>query len=134
MYSRQSRGGQQDIPVELPRDYSGNAFSPFVRVQGTPVNVRTNEKNEGMTECESAACGPAEDDNVNTECDEVTEVEKCEPVQDCGTPSLGGIKSLLGGNIGLEELLLLGVIFLIFSDGELRDAELLICLLLILFI
>jgi hypothetical protein len=49
-------------------------------------------------------------------------------------PALAGLGSIFGGNIGLEELLLLGVIFLIFTDESLRDSELLICLLLILFI
>lgn len=46
-----------------------------------------------------------------------------------GLPGLSGL-----GDAGLEELLLLGVIFLIFSDEDHRDDELLICLLLILFI
>jgi hypothetical protein len=49
-------------------------------------------------------------------------------------PSPRGLSSLFGGNIGLEELLLLGVIFLIFADENNRDSETLICLLLILFI
>ena len=66
-------------------------------------------------------------------CEEKIECTACEP-KEPQKPILGGLSGILGGNIGLEELLLLGVIFLIFSDDGLRDNELLICLLLILFI
>ncbi|MCQ2354923.1 MAG: hypothetical protein MJ102_07490 [Clostridia bacterium] len=50
----------------------------------------------------------------------------------------GGLTGLMGlsglGDAGLEELLLLGVIFLLFSDDGCRDDDLLICLLLILLV
>ena len=121
MYSRQNRNGREDVKVELPRDYSGNAFAPFVSIR-EPAEACTKieqreEKFPEREECPPEPCPPAE----------------CEREK---SPSLGlsGLKGLLGGNIGLEELLLLGVIFLIFTDNELRDSELLICLLLILFI
>ena len=121
MYSRQNRSGQSEVKVELPRDYSGNAFAPYVPLR-EPIEAcnKTENKDEKCPEreeCPPEHCLPAE-----------CEKEKY--------PSLGlsGLKGLLGGNIGLEELLLLGVIFLIFTDNELRDSELLICLLLILFI
>ena len=121
MYSRQTRNGQTEVQVELPRDYSGNAFSPLPPIR-EPVEACAKiepkeEKCPEREECPQKSC----------------EIAECEKEK---SPSFGlsGLKGLLGGNIGLEELLLLGVIFLIFNDNELRDNELLICLLLILFI
>jgi hypothetical protein len=121
MYSRQNRNGQGDVQVELPRDYSGNAFTPFVPIrEPKEACAKIEAKEEKCPEREECPCSSVEP----AECGK----EK--------SPSLGlsGLKGILGGNIGLEELLLLGVIFLIFTDNELRDSELLICLLLILFI
>lgn len=125
MYSRQNRNPRADVSVELPRDYSGSAFYPFPSFPSEPepdCDCRKEEKCE--VKCEE-------------KCEEKRD-EKCECAV-CETKCqqnglLGGLSGLLGGNIGLEELLLLGVIFLIFSDDSLRDNELLICLLLILFI
>ncbi|MGM9642025.1 MAG: hypothetical protein ACI3XI_02330 [Eubacteriales bacterium] len=137
MYQRQNRN---EVSVELPRDYSGNAFSPFGGRE-TPMReaCRTSppppppphmpppvkpeqKKEECPCKAEECACEKHDDGGV----------EKCraEPMP----PGLGGLSGLLGDNIGLEELLLLGVIFLIFADESHRDNELLICLLLILFI
>ncbi len=137
MYSRQNRNGQPEISVELPRDYSGNAFSPFSRHQEPPLrNQRQQPPCEVKREEEAAECvsPPAP---VET-CAEENECARAEPIpcpqQKSPFSALSGLKSIFGGNIGLEELLLLGVIFLIFSDNDLRDNELLICLLLILFI
>lgn len=132
MYSRQNRNPRDDIAVELPRDYSGNAFSPFPQHREPPVQayevpprdqVREEEDTDGKKDEgeESRECGsPVRDES---------EFREASP-----PPVLAGLGSLFGGNIGLEELLLLGVIFLIFTDDSLRDSELLICLLLILFI
>ncbi len=121
MYSRQNRNDRGDVQVELPRDYSGNAFTPFAPVR-EPIEAcsQIEAKEEKCPEREESPCNSC----TPAEC----EKEK--------NPSFGlsGLKGILGGNIGLEELLLLGVIFLIFTDNELRDNELLICLLLILFI
>lgn len=122
MYSRQNRNPRADVSVELPRDYSGNAFFPFSGIQGGPDHTPESKPPEPPLECR--------------------EEEKCEEKCECSVcgskppqkPILDGLSCLLGGNIGLEELLLLGVIFLIFTDENLRDNELLICLLLILFI
>ena len=130
MYSRQQRNGRDEIAVELPRDYSGNAFSPFSPRREPPVCasevVPCEEKREEQCECE-----------IKEECKEehighCADGECCR--EDIRPPVLSGIGNLFGGNVGLEELLLLGVIFLIFTDEGLRDSELLICLLLILFI
>ncbi|MBO5702228.1 MAG: hypothetical protein J6S71_07290 [Clostridia bacterium] len=120
MYSRQNRNPRADVSVDLPRDYSGSAFSPFQNFPPEP-HAECHEP-EHREECRE-----------EEKCEEKCECAVCEqkPPQ---SSLLGGLSGLLGGNIGLEELLLLGVIFLIFSDDSLRDNELLICLLLILFI
>ena len=130
MYSRQTRNGQTEVQVELPRDYSGNAFSPFPPYREPPVSATEVSSGEERREAE---CVPEKKE----ECEECV-VRECEEkecrYEEKRPPVLAGIGSLFGGNIGLEELLLLGVIFLIFTDESLRDSELLICLLLILFI
>lgn len=138
MYQRQNRN---EVSVELPRDYSGNAFAPFGGRE-TPVREpciasapppppppmppsEKPEKQEEECPCAAEECAcERHDDGAGDKC-------RAEPMP---PPGLGGISGLLGGNIGLEELLLLGVIFLIFADDSHRDNELLICLLLILFI
>ena len=130
VYSRQQRNGREEITVELPRDYSGNAFSPFPPRREPPVCASEVPPCEERREAE---CIP----DKREEC-EKSPVPIC-PEKECHNresrpPALLGLGSLFGGNIGLEELLLLGVIFLIFTDESLRDSELLICLLLILFI
>ena len=130
MYSRQQRNGREEIAVELPRDYSGNAFSPFPPRREPPVCAteitHCEEKRESERVCEGT---DEREDRPAPAC-----VEKHPQREECRPPMLAGLGSLFGGNIGLEELLLLGVIFLIFADESMRDSELLICLLLILFI
>ena len=158
MYSRQSRGRGETMP-DIPRDYSGNAFMPF---PNPPTPTYPSRRDEGRrTErvetarvserCESEECTQrAERGDLpqSFECEGECSCSSCRlssSDEDGGCASEGelvsasaptprGLSSLFGGNIGLEELLLLGVIFLIFNDNELRDNELLICLLLILFI
>lgn len=131
MYSRQNRNPRADVSVDLPRDYSGSAFYPFPSSIEQPLrnpsqNTRDDEK---PTEC----CD--EEKKMEEECEKNVEVcSESEPIPCQPKGILQGLSGLLGGSIGLEELLLLGVIFLIFSDNDLRDNELLICLLLILFI
>jgi hypothetical protein len=120
LYSRQNRNPRADVSVELPRDYSGSAFSSFQNlVPESPDECHEPEHKE--------ECAEEEKDQ------EMCERSVCEQKPPKAS-LLGGLSGILGGNIGLEELLLLGVIFLIFSDDSLRDNELLICLLLILFI
>ena len=130
VYSRQQRNGREEIAVELPRDYSGNAFSPFPPYREPPVSATEVSRGEERREAE---CIPEKKE----ECEECI-VQECNEkdrlYEESRPPVLAGIGNLFGGNIGLEELLLLGVIFLIFTDEALRDSELIICLLLILFI
>lgn len=120
MYSRQNRNPRVDVSVELPRDYRGNAFSTFQNYAPEPPEECHEPEHK-------EECHEEEKDQERCEC------ALCEQKPPKAS-LLGGLSGILGGNIGLEELLLLGVIFLIFSDDSLRDNELLICLLLILFI
>ena len=130
MYSRQQRNGREEISVELPRDYSGSTFSPFHPRRDPPVCAtempRCEERREAEASCEKA--------DVREECTAPHPIEKHCPKEETHPPALEGLGSIFGGDIGIEELLLLGVIFLIFADESMRDSELLICLLLILFI
>ena len=119
MYSRQNRNPRAEVSVDLPRDYSGSAFYPF------PSSIEQPLRNPTVNQ--------REDERVEV-CEEKREEECEKSVEVCSEPCppkgiLQGLSGLLGGSIGLEELLLLGVIFLIFSDNDLRDNELLICLL-----
>lgn len=124
--------------MELPRDYSGNAFSPFPQhreppLRGTREPPPFEPKRE--EECrQKEECNIEESPGNECEKEECCKSESIECAQHNNSFGLSGLKGIFGGNIGLEELLLLGVIFLIFTDEDLRDNELLICLLLILFI
>jgi len=134
MYSRQNRNHREEVSIELPRDYGGSVFYPFPTQQDSPLrsptrNNREEEKTAAVCDKETK-CKDEEDDCEKTE----SACEAPHPVPCPPKGTLRGLSGLFGGNIGLEELLLLGVIFLIFSDDDLRDNELLICLLLILFI
>ena len=131
MYSRQNRDGRDDIRVEIPSDYSGNAFAPR-------FSQREHAQCKAQKERDTDGNDKKTNESVREEkADERLEMTvNCMPSEHKRTPpcSLNGLSGLLGGNIGLEELLLIGVIFLIFTDEGLRDNELIICLLLILFI
>ena len=126
MYSRPNRRNTHHGEVELPRDYRGNAFMPF---PDPPALAGIREENEQK-----------KDKGKNENCGECDECLNCDEAQIdtlpiCSkSPKLKGLDGLFGGDFGLEELLLLGVIFLLFSDSSHRDNELIIALLLILVI
>ncbi len=139
MYSRQNRNPRAEVSVDLPRDYSGSAFYPFPMHRDMPLRDprRDAHEEEKQDECCEKEQEREEAEKICEEhAEECAATEVCCPAEMPRRPSglLPGLSGLLGGNIGLEELLLLGVIFLIFTDNDLRDGELLICLLLILFI
>lgn len=123
MYSRPNRRNTHHGEIELPRDYSGNAFMPF---PDPPVLAGIREENEQKRARER------EDAPV---CDECADTKEEAVLPACAErPKLSGLGGIFDGELGLEELLLLGVIFLLFSDSSHRDNELLIALLLILVI
>lgn len=140
MYSRQNRNTRAEVSVDLPRDYSGSAFSPFPSLREVPVynSAETMHREDKTEACQDRDKNCESKDECceknNSECGLSESCCSVDHMPERPGGLFGGLSGLLGGNIGLEELLLLGVIFLIFTDNNLKDSELLICLLLILFI
>ena len=158
-----SKNGDKRVPpgIILPENYSGNAF---IKQDGTPSEQPRGNGGSGAQSAEDRGCatsgcgdrqmcetdtarkaGPerADDGDAGCGCRErpcgdahgMPAVPECgcsdrapEAKPGCGAPGFMNI------SIGTEELLLLGVMALVFFSGEHRDNELLICLLLILLI
>ncbi|MBQ9086352.1 MAG: hypothetical protein IJY47_04105 [Clostridia bacterium] len=125
MYARQPPTGKFSRPFQLPSNYSGNAFAA-----------------EEVTEVPSVPEEEKEAEEIPTS---APPQQESEPAEKTASPAgklfsspgfhldLGRLfKSDRGGGIGMEELLLIGLIFLI-SQGETKD-DLLLLLLLLLFI
>lgn len=136
-----ARNGDRKVPagITIPENYGGSTFVP------RPPEPATDE-------CTCKPPSPAD----TCRCER--ENEKCENTQTCncndnscvrpephtdrdGHGKCGnddddrhGGRSFMNINIGTEELLLIGVMALIFFSGDARDNELLICLLLVLLI
>ncbi len=124
MYSRPNRTNTHRGEVELPRDYRGNAFMPFPDPPALAGIREENEQKRAQAKEEECPC-----------CDECADTKEEAVLPVCPErPRISGFGGLFDGELGLEELLLLGVIFLLFSDSSHRDNELLIALLLILVI
>lgn len=152
MYSRRTSGRRTYSTDEdfstLPPDYSGNAFGQFgiERMPETDTERKIPDLTPSDKDCTGArriidgnVPGTEEDGGAGeTERIDIPErTERTESNTDGAIPtSVFPADKKPGGlsDAGLEELLLLGVIFLIFSDEEKRDNELLISLLLIYFI
>lgn len=137
-----ARNGDRKVPagITIPENYGGSTFVP------RPPEPATDE-------CTCKPPFPAD----TCRCER--ENEKCENTQTCGcnddscvrpeprtdrdghgkcgndeNDRHGGGESFMNISIGAEELLLIGVMALIFFSGDARDNELLICLLLVLLI
>ncbi len=117
MYVRQTADGRRQRGLNIPANYSGSAFSPINEqpipsVADTSENTDAPEK-EAIEEPVTAVSLPAEPkDNVGA-----------------------GLFRLFGsgsGGIGFEELLILGLVFLI-SQNDVKD-DLAFLLLLLLFV
>lgn len=117
MYARQTADGRRQRGLNIPANYSGSAFSPINEqplpsVTDTPENTDVPEK-EASAEPVAAVSLPVEaKDNVSA-----------------------GLFRLFGsgtGGIGFEELLILGLVFLI-SQNDVKD-DLAFLLLLLLFV
>ena len=114
MYSRQNAAGRTSTPWQIPKNYSGNAFSPPPDPSVDTVEAETVEETRNNT-TPSSSDAPV-----------FGEIEQ--------KHSPFGL-SRKGGGIGLEELLILGLALLISqSDEGDGNNDLAFLLLLLLFI
>lgn len=129
MYARQPPEGHFSRTVRVPRNYSGNAFrnEESLKAPNVPDNI------EGMPEVSAEAVPPVSDDVVSNQ-------EETAPSAPLGKSMLSpGFRLDLGrflhrdkGGFGFEELLIVGLIFLL-SQSETKD-DLVFLLLLLLFV
>lgn len=124
MYSRSS-SGRTDGGYRIPEGYRGNAFSPI----SPPI-----EEPQPNPEPLEAEVPPAEATETETtlpvSLSPKSEPRGLSPLVSLLPPKPSGTKGLLG-DIGLEELLILGVILLV-SQSE-TDDDILLFLILLLF-
>lgn len=122
MYSRTS-SGRQDGGYRIPEGYRGNAF--------TPLSPPTEEAPPEPIEAESAPVEtPPTKQALPVSLPQKSEPRALSPLASLLPPKPTGTKGLLG-DIGLEELLILGVILLV-SQSE-TDDDILLFLILLLF-
>ena len=118
MYARQNSDSRPQKNINIPLNYSGNAFFRSHDTEAAPPPPSE----------------PTEEINAEVSC-ESSEVKTSELPVFCekeGKDS-GGLFGLLGGGsrgIGFEELLILGLIFLISQNDSRDDLSLLLLLLL----
>ena len=118
MYSRQTADSRRSRNLSIPVNYSGNAFRADIEAEPPPKEVTTEEDivdAGAVSDASEAATSPV---SIGHECRDG-----------------GGLFRIFGGGsggIGLEELLILGLAFLI-SQNDTRD-DLSFLLLLLLFI
>ena len=118
MYSRRSTDGFYSRNINVPSNYSGNAFSYS---QADEISTDTpNDQNDTEYKINSES----ENDTIVSESAEAIAMDKKEPEI---TKPHGLFK---GGGIGFEELLILGVILLISQNDSKDDLAFLLMLLL----
>lgn len=125
-----AKNGDRKIPpgIVIPENYGGNTFSQPQPPEVLPPSRACNVC--GAPEEDANAMPEPTDDismppSVTPPCDEPKPPRPPVPPH----PPCGGFMDI---SIGTEELLLIGVMALVFFGGEARDNELLICLLLVL--
>lgn len=121
-----AKNGDRRIPpgILIPENYGGNTFSP----QPPSPPPRPPEPPPPAAECHTCGDATKQPEGVKPQ-----HCGKCDlpppPAPPLPRPHHGGLMDI---SIGTEELLLIGVMALVFFGGEERDNELLICLLLVL--
>ncbi len=119
-----AKNGDRRIPpgIVIPENYGGNTFSPQ-----PPPPPRPPEPPHGE------ACRTCGDATERPACVEPRPCGECDPPPPPAPPPprplCGGLMDI---SIGTEELLIIGIMALVFFGREERDNELLICLLLVL--
>ena len=127
MYSRSSVG-REDGTFRIPDGYRGNAFSPIAPPPPAEIEppIPPSAKEESPLDKDET-----EDEEIlPVSAPPKTEPKPPSPLAALLPPKPSGAKGLLG-DIGLEELLILGVILLV-SQSE-TDDDVLLFLLLLLF-
>lgn len=115
MYARQPPYNKSNRDINIPGNYSGNAFREINR----PYDANEKEERDSYKK--------EEFESTDTESE-----SKGEEKQESVSASSRGLISRAGGGIGFEELLILGLVFLI-SQNDSKD-DLAFLLLLLLFI
>lgn len=142
MYTR-SPQGRFPRDMRVPRNYAGNAFRPPLSEQdrGEPIfientddaeNLSTAEEQKESSEELKSTTSEKAPENKNTEKKEEKQTSKQTGLFSFPKFDLGLSKFFSRGgiNIGFEELLILGLILLIASEGKGDDLILLLILLL----
>ena len=115
MYSRQNAPRGQSAPWQIPKNYSGNAFSSASSESDIPTEEEASEQSNETVAASAAPSSQGSD-------------------REDKKSGLFGL-SRKGGGIGIEELLILGLVLLISqSDEGEGNNDLAFLLLLLLFI
>ena len=135
MFTR-SPQGRFPRDMRVPKNYAGNAFRPPLSEQerGEPIFIENTDNTEELSADEEQTVSLGEQANESKESEKKDEKKEAKqaglfsfPKFDLG---LGKLFSRGGINIGFEELLILGIILLIASEGKGDDLILLLILLL----
>lgn len=135
MYTR-SPQGRFPRDMRVPRNYAGNAFRPPLSEQdrGEPIFIENTDDAENLSTAEEQKNSLEEQSNESKEAEKKDEKKDAKQAGLFSFPKFDlGLSKLFsrgGINIGFEELLILGLILLIASEGKGDDLILLLILLL----
>lgn len=135
MYTR-SPQGRFPRDMRVPRNYAGNAFRPPLSEQdrGEPIFIENTEDADNLSAAEEQKTSLEEQSNESKEAEKKDEKKDAKQAGLFSFPKFDlGLSKLFsrgGINIGFEELLILGLILLIASEGKGDDLILLLILLL----
>lgn len=135
MYTR-SPQGRFPRDMRVPKNYAGNAFRPPLSEQEReePIFIENTDDAENLSAAEEQKTSLEEQSNENKEAEKKDEKKDAKQAGLFSFPKFDlGLSKLFsrgGINIGFEELLILGLILLIASEGKGDDLILLLILLL----
>ena len=130
MYSKPKTN--QESSFRIPENYSGNAFQGDTGIPSVPVDppleppsIPTEEKQPGEATAVAMAVLPPNKDN------EEKSFSRASPFSSLLPPRLTGSRGGLLGDIGVEELLIIGILILLSQSDA--DDDILLLLMLLLF-
>lgn len=135
MYTR-SPQGRFPRDMRVPKNYAGNAFRPPLSEQerGEPIFIENTDDAENLSTAEEQKNSLEKQSNESKEAEKKDEKKDAKQAGLFSFPKFDlGLSKLFsrgGINIGFEELLILGLILLIASEGKGDDLILLLILLL----